>query len=724
MYRPLLFSSSPRAVPHPLSPSGHLLSSCVSPNLAMTVLTLKAKNDHLQKVAATRDYVKALAEFVWNSLDADALEVSVDLVKNALGGLQSIIIRDDGTGISSRRARHDFESLGESWKLKRTHTPVFRRAIHGKAGQGRLRFYSLAAHAAWRSVYEERGKHYRLQIDIDGADLQTSNVPEPVELDEVERTGTIVELGPLKDTFDWLTSDEASAGFDATFAPYILQYPDVKIFYDGRPVEPDRIIARSYEFPKEPIICPGRVVKDLTLRVIEWTPRVSSRKIYFGGERGVVLGSISANVTAPDFEFSAYAYSPFFTEMAKANLLEFDGLTDPDFAQVQSYIRDRLGDYFRFRQAEKAGGLIEDLKEAGVYPYDGEPKDEIEKQERQVFDIATHAVASYSKDFRRAENPLKKITLSLLREAVSHNPESVSRILRAVFNLPKVRQDEFSQLLQRTELGNIISASTLIANRVVVLKVLREMVFEPGQRQSTKERGELDALVRDNTWIFGEGFHFTMPETGLTKLMDRVSTELALNRRRRKSVRKPDGRIGRVDAFMGRLVPHGNPDHREFLLVELKRPSLVIGRNEMDQLEDYVTAILRQPDYMNTPTTWHFYLVGTEYDGVVKERITQEGRPLGLMTDKPNYKVWVKSWSEIIHECESRLKFVQDQLRVEVSAEEIQERIAKLKTSVLRTEKVTFDPNNRQNEGSGATSTRPKSTPSKEGSDPPGPNGK
>src|SRR6185312_10666205 len=100
------------------------------------------------------------------------------------------------------------------------------------------------------------------------------------------------------------------------------------------------------------------------LRVIEWTPRVTGRKIYLGGESGIVLGSLPANVTAPGFEFSAYAFTPFFTEIAKANLQEFDGLSDPDFARVLEYIRDTLTDYFRERQAEKSGELIQDLKDA------------------------------------------------------------------------------------------------------------------------------------------------------------------------------------------------------------------------------------------------------------------------------------------------------------------------------------------------------------------------
>jgi hypothetical protein len=106
------------------------------------------------------------------------------------------------------------------------------------------------------------------------------------------------------------------------------------------------------------------------------------------------------------------------------------------------------------------------------------------------------------------------------------------------------------------------------------------MVFEPKQRSTIKERGELDVLVRDNTWLFGENFHITMAERGLTKIMNRVSEELSIKRSRERRGRKPDGKIGRVDAFTGRLVPHSNPNHREFFLVELKRPSLKVGRKD------------------------------------------------------------------------------------------------------------------------------------------------
>lgn len=652
----------------------------------MAILELKAQHDALQKIATMRDPVKALAEFVWNALDADATEVSVELVRNALGGIDAITIRDNGCGITLQHALADFENLGASWKRKTQRTRSS-RVLHGKEGQGRLRFFSLAQKAVWTSVYDDAGKLKKLSIEIAAGSLHKSTVNE-LGLDEAETgTGTIVELTPLKETFDWLADEETRADFTAIFAPYVLQYPDVKILFDGRPVDPQSTIAHSREFPPHSVICPNRTVRDLSIRVIEWKHSVGGRKIHLGGQSGVVLGSVPASVVAPGFEFSAYAYAPFFQEMADANLLDFDGLNDVDYLKVVEHIRDQLTDHFRSRQAEKSSELIQELVNAGVYPYKGDPKDEVEKRERQVFDIATHAVSSYSKEFKKADNSLKRITLGLLREAVRHNPEAIHNILHHVFNLPKNRQDEFSSLLQKTNLGNIISSSTLIADRIVALQVLRGIVFDPKHRTTVKERGELDVLVQANTWLFGENFHITLPEAGLTRIMQRVSEELT-GRRAKGKLRKPDGKIGRADTFLGRVVPHQNQLHREFLLIELKRPSLTVTRKQTDQLEDYVNAIRSQPDFMSTSTFWNFYLVTGEYDDTVAERITQKDRSSGVLLEKPTHRVWVKTWAELIRECEARLHFVQQKLQIEVTAEEIEERISQLKASILRSNKA------------------------------------
>ncbi|MGH9894278.1 MAG: ATP-binding protein, partial [bacterium] len=292
----------------------------------MTVLSLRAGQDHLEKVASTRDPIKAISEFVWNAVDADATRVSVEFVLNVLGGIEEIVIGDNGTGISHAHAIRDFGNLGDSWKRTSHRTPALHRALHGKEGRGRLRFFSLAQQARWHSVYIENGKHHTISIDIASDTLEKSDLSEASDSTSAE-TGTVVTLTGLKSTYDWLLASKAFLEFNAVFTPYVLQYSNVAISYNGIAADPDATIARSQAFPTQTIVGPNKTVRDLSLRIIEWKSQVEDRKIHLGGESGITLGSQPANVVAPGFDFSAYAYAAYFQELADAALLELDDLS-------------------------------------------------------------------------------------------------------------------------------------------------------------------------------------------------------------------------------------------------------------------------------------------------------------------------------------------------------------------------------------------------------------
>jgi hypothetical protein len=648
----------------------------------MGTLSLLPGQDHLEKVAKTSDPLRGMSEFVWNALDGDALHVSVEFDTNALGGIQAIRVIDDGSGIPPSALNQEYSQLGESWKKHVERTPKHGRAMHGKEGRGRLRFFSLAGISKWDSRFLENGKFQTVTATIEAAALGSCAVSDPVDVED-NRTGTVVELSRLKDTFDWLVGEEAFQQFSAVFAAYVLQYPNVVIEYSGRQVSPDKMIARRDHMNVGPIQTSDGVVSDLRVEVIEWNGSMGDRRLHIGADNGIALASQPAGITAPGFSFSAYAYSKFFQTMHAGNLLELDALTDPDLTNVLEHIRDTLTDHFRVRQSQEASNIIADLIAEGAYPYEGEPKSEVETRERQVFDIATYAVTSYSREFKKADPSLKKITLALLREALRHNPDSVTNILKAVVNLPKSRQDEFSLLLGKTDLSNIIAASSMVADRVTALEVIRQMVSDPDKRLTVKERGELDLIVQANTWIFGEQFHIALPEAGLTRVMNRVAADLGTKRTTGR-VTKSSGKTGRADVFLGRVIPHPAQEHREYLLVELKRPKVDIGRDEFDQIEDYANTLINQPEYENTSTSWNFFLMTTGVKQDQMHRITQEGRPPGLFLDLGRAKVWVKRWGEVLRLAEARLKFVQDVLKVQVTDEEIDQRVAEVKSSLLR----------------------------------------
>ena len=79
----------------------------------MKQIYVQAQADHIASLAKAAP-ISALEELVWNALDADAKEVRVDLITNALGAVDAVRISDDGTGIDVLRADATFGSLGGS----------------------------------------------------------------------------------------------------------------------------------------------------------------------------------------------------------------------------------------------------------------------------------------------------------------------------------------------------------------------------------------------------------------------------------------------------------------------------------------------------------------------------------------------------------------------------------------------------------------------------------
>ena len=79
----------------------------------MKQIYVQAQADHIASLAKAAP-LSALEELIWNALDADAREVRVDLVTNALGAVEALRVSDDGSGIDVLKADATFGSLGGS----------------------------------------------------------------------------------------------------------------------------------------------------------------------------------------------------------------------------------------------------------------------------------------------------------------------------------------------------------------------------------------------------------------------------------------------------------------------------------------------------------------------------------------------------------------------------------------------------------------------------------
>lgn len=114
---------------------------------------------------------QAIAEYIWNGLDANANQIDVDFILDEenieLEIYKSISISDNGTGIPFDEIKIKFGKVLESPKGQSSGTDKS-TLIHGKNGYGRYTFYSFAEHARWDTTYYQDHKYFNFNIELTG----------------------------------------------------------------------------------------------------------------------------------------------------------------------------------------------------------------------------------------------------------------------------------------------------------------------------------------------------------------------------------------------------------------------------------------------------------------------------------------------------------------------------------------------------------------------------
>ena len=85
--------------------------------------------------------------------------------------------------------------------------------------------------------------------------------------------------------------------------------------------------------------------------------------------------------------------------------------------------------------------------------------------------------------------------------------------------LPRAKQRDLSDLLEKANLVDIIDTVKEIEHRLSVATGLRNLVCSSDIRDSVKEREHIHRIVELNPWIFGEQYALGRSEMGLTNML-------------------------------------------------------------------------------------------------------------------------------------------------------------------------------------------------------------
>src|SRR5262249_20291975 len=178
-----------------------------------------------------------LCELAWNAFDEDAAMVDIRIETNELGGIEQIVVEDDGNGMTMERASSSFAAVGDSWKLMPGTLSRGKRPVHGRHGRGRYAAFGLGYSVQWTSTaVAVVGGLTTVHIMGSRSDLQYMDITSGAA--ETSKAGTRVTIG--------LITDETLAAFDQSaelqkqllteFALHLDRFRDFKILFLGEAI--------------------------------------------------------------------------------------------------------------------------------------------------------------------------------------------------------------------------------------------------------------------------------------------------------------------------------------------------------------------------------------------------------------------------------------------------------------------------------------------------------
>lgn len=626
-------------------------------------VSVEVKEDFIERQSKAPP-VKAISELIWNSLDGDATNVSIDSIEGNLANEPNkIVIKDDGLGFSHTDAGNYFSLLGGSWKRQTAKTPHFRRNVHGREGRGRYKALALGKTATWEVCYETiDNERYSYDIEMSVNDFASFLISDPIS--SHTETGVKVTIEELRVKPTSLTSKSAIQKLTEIFAPYLTCYKDIQISIGDDPLDPSSNVESEAIFPLQHIKDQHGKVHPVELQVIEWKNQTPNT-LYFCNVDGFPLHNIEDKSSATDFFYSAYLKSSYVSALSESEnlaLAEMDEHLSNTISEAEKIIRR----YFRERVSERTRNIVNQWKEEKIYPFQGEIDSPIAQVERQVFDIVASNLQNYSDEFEKSPKKTRELQLHLLRTAIESSPNDLQKIFSEVMQLSKAKQKDLAELLEETTLAAIIKAAKTVSNRLKFIAGLEEIVFETHSKKNLKERSQLHKILVDNTWIFGEKYNLWVSDQSLTRVLEKYKEHLDSSIKIDEPVSMVDSKTGIIDLMLSQQIKLQTKNITENLVIELKAPRVKLNSDSIVQIKKYAQAVASDERFHSVKDVkWDFWLISNEYDSYVSDEIDGGPDPSKrLILDNPqkNVKIGIKSWAEIIEENRDRLNFFQENL--------------------------------------------------------------
>lgn len=510
-----------------------------------------------------RSTERALRELVDNAWDADADHVWITLPTPSTTENPLIVVKDDGIGMTESQLEAEYLYVARNRQDQfGTKTPGKRRKIKGVKGIGK--FAGLMAANLMLLETAANGRKSRIEIRRelleetekrhDQADLSQIDLPVSTEKCSVTEHGTTITLSGLNQRYTFPSAD----AFRQLLIIEYSRHPEFKIYVNGELLSIAHLPGKTFE---EKLTTPDGGISCLVVTLASKVPpgRMAGVTIRVGGR---TVGSPSMLGLDQDESIPRRLLKRIFGEIEADHLA---GDTTPDMG---GFIENSK----QYQEVITWAREIVREKLEDVYSRDIKRE---KTRMQQIFNRELSKLPEYRRDF--AMKAIERIVRS------HYGNEAAAKAVISVF-LDALEKDDyyfvlkaldeaqdrdvsiFAEALEEFGLTDMALMLRQAMGRLQFLDHLERLALN----KDTLEK-DMHQALEGSLWIFGNAYLLMSSNRTLTNIIDTYYQEKFIGPRAKK---RPD-----------LLLSHQTHDTK--VLIEFKRPSYKLGRDDEAQLLKY-----------------------------------------------------------------------------------------------------------------------------------------
>lgn len=517
--------------------------------------------------------VGAVSELITNAWDADASTVYITIPFDTdWTGNSTIIVQDKGHGMNFEECNIKYLMVGRDRRKNGDYTARHRKVI-GRKGIGKLACFGVARLMEIRTVKDAWVTHFSLDYDAileNSGEAFVANTPYlPLIVEDgstKEDSGTTVFLKRIQ-LRRRIKEEEFRRSLARQFA---ILSDDFRVFVNNTLLERTEA-PFELRFPSQP----GSMQEDDVpgIGTIKWWVGFTPKPIPDEQARGVVI-MVRDRLAQTPFFFNLsggttgqlgmqYMTGEVYAELDNdtTDVIATDRASirweDPKAAPLVDWgipkVKWLLGEWLDYRQNQKMQAL-----EQRNIPY----LDRINRFPVRERKEIMRAVQQFSQIETIDEERFVQLVDLLLK---AFENEQFMEMIRAINMLDEMEQHQLFALMTEANVLEAIQMATLIRMKIEIIRKFRDMI-----NAGAKEKPDMQDILRDNPWLMDPAWATLEHEKSLDTIVKQYFDG-----------RKSDRGNTRLDLFcLG--------DSLRKVVVEVKRPGLVVGREEIQQAIDYV----------------------------------------------------------------------------------------------------------------------------------------